>query len=77
MSLIERSHRVRRWTHQDFTGHQDLEVVFSILGFVFWWRTIDTEYVPSYVAIELGCLGYTTWESRIMEQHAEKLEGAQ
>lgn len=74
MMLLATTHRVRRWTRQDFTGIQRLERVTKVLGITVLVRVLDAEDVPSWATIQRACLGYTDWESRIFAQHADLLQ---
>lgn len=73
MSIITATHRVRRWTRQDFTGFQVLERTTRVLGVPVWRSEIDREDVPSWAYIQRACLGYTEWKSRLFNEYTHLL----
>lgn len=72
--MIKTTHRVRRWTRNDFSGTQKLERVTWVLGIPVWVAAVDQEEVPIWATIQRAALGYTEWESRIFKQYSELLK---
>ena len=65
MKIITTEVVVRRFSDRfSFESEQRLTKEYRLFGLKIWSTVLDTEEVPTWASIQVGCLGYTEWISK-------------